>query len=258
MQDFPSNGSYYQSNETVLPGDMTVLVSNDTLFNGMIVEHKPVDDHPDVMKDVTIFGVVQQIVGNDGYIVAKGINDQIRDFGVYLRSSKQQIWVPYRTVGGSRDIIIFNDVVVADSSAFHSVAAVVDSVNNRCILYLDGNVVDTKSLIGEPEFNPGVSHRICIVANHYYSKQCSTLMIFRILLQYNSLFVGGRPGTNKFRFNGTIRYLAIQDAVLSHGVIINMHNEMFGQTAALGTVNYCTNYTTLGEPCRLGNESDFR
>ena len=60
-------------------------------------------------------------------------------------------------VGGSRDIIIFNAVIVADNNAFHLVAAVVDSVNNRCILYLDGNVVDTKSLIGEPEFNPGVS-----------------------------------------------------------------------------------------------------
>jgi len=144
---------------------MTVLISNDTLFNGIMVEHRPVDDHPDVMKDITMFGVVQQSIDNDGYIVAKGINDQIRDFGVYLRSSKQQVWVPYRTVGGSRDIIIFNDVVVADNNAFHSVAAVVDSINNRCILYLDGNVVDTKPLIGEPEFNPEVGNSIFIVAN---------------------------------------------------------------------------------------------
>ena len=73
--------------------------------------------------------------------------------------------------------------------------------------------------------------------------------------QYNSLFVGGRPGTNKFRFNGTIRYLAIQDTVLSHGVIINMHNGVFSQR---GTVNYCTNYTSVGQPCRLGDTSDFR
>ena len=143
----------------MLSGDMTVLVNNDTLFNGIIVEHRPVDDHPDVMKDITIFGVAQQVMDNDGYIVAKGVNDQFRDFGVYLRSSKKQVWVPYRTVGGSRDIIIFNDVSIADGSAdFHSIAAVVDSINNRCILYLDGNVVDTKPLIGEPEFNPGVSY----------------------------------------------------------------------------------------------------
>ena len=147
----------------MLSGDMTVLVDNDTLFNGIIVEHRPVDDHPDVMKDITIFGVAQQVMDNDGYIVAKGVNDQFRDFGVYLRSSKKQVWVPYRTVGGSRDIIIFNDVSIADGSAdFHSIAAVVDSVNNRCILYLDGNVVDTKPLIGEPEFNPGVSYIILL------------------------------------------------------------------------------------------------
>ena len=158
VQEFPSNGgSYYQRTDLVLPGDMTVLVSNDTLFDGIVVEHKPVDDHPEVTKDITIFGVVQQTIDNDGYIVAKGLNDQFRDFGMYLRSSKQQVWVPYRTAGGSRDIIIFDDVVVADNNSFHSVAAVVDNVNNRCILYLDGNVVDTKPLVGEPEFNPGVS-----------------------------------------------------------------------------------------------------
>ena len=160
VREFPNNGgSYYQRIESVLPGDMTVLVDNDTLFDGEMVEHRPVDDHPDVMKDITIFGVAQQVIDNDGYIVAKGVNDQFRDFGVYLRSSKKQAWVPYRTVGGSRDIIIFNDVAITDNNAkFHSIAAVVDSVNNRCILYLDGNVVDTKSLIGEPEFNPGVSY----------------------------------------------------------------------------------------------------
>lgn len=161
VQEYPSDGSYYQRSESVLPGDMTVLVSNDTVFDGTIVEHKPVDDHPDVMKDITIFAVVRQTIGNDGYIVAKGVNDQFRDFGVYLRSSQQQVWVPYRTVGGSRDIIIFNDVAITDSNAFHSIAAVVDSINNRCILYLDGNVVDTKPLIGEPEFNPGVSSLCC-------------------------------------------------------------------------------------------------
>ena len=166
LQEFPNDGNYYQRDESVLPGDMIVLISSDTLFNGIIVEHRPVDDHPEVMKDITMFAVVQQSIGNDGYIVAKGINDQFRDFGMYLRSSKDQIWIPYRTAGGSRDIIIFDNVVVADNN-FHSVAAVVDSINNRCVVYLDGNVVDTKSLIGEPEFNPGVSH----IVYYNYRKQ---------------------------------------------------------------------------------------
>ena len=55
---------------------------------------------------------------------------------VHLQSNKQQVWVPYLTAGGSRGIIIFNDVVVADNNVFHLVAAVVDGVNNRCILYV--------------------------------------------------------------------------------------------------------------------------
>lgn len=37
-----------------------------------------------------------------------------------------------------------------------------------------------------------------------------------------------------------------------------MHNEVFSQTTTLGTVNYCTNYTTVGQVCRLGDTSDFR
>ena len=157
VREYPINGgSYYQRSDSVLPGDMAVLVNNDILFNGMIVEHKPVEDHPDVTNNITIFAVVQQSSGNDGYIVAKGLNDQTRDFGLYLRSNEQQVWVPYRTAGGSRDIVMFNDIVIADN-IFHSVTAVIDSINNRCILYLDGNVVDTKPLKGRPEFNPGVS-----------------------------------------------------------------------------------------------------
>ena len=135
---------------------MIILVSRDTSFNGSVIIHKPADDHPEVMTDITIFAIVQQTADNDGYVVAKGVNDQFRDFGLYLRSTKQQVWVPYRTVGGSRDIIIFDDVLL-DNSTFQSIAVVVDSVNNRCVLYIDGAVERSKSLIGRPEFNPGVS-----------------------------------------------------------------------------------------------------
>ena len=151
---YPSN--YFPRDDEQPPGDMTVLVSSDTLFNGSVIIHKPVDDHPEVMRDLTIFAIVQQNADNDGYVVAKGVNDQFRDFGLYLRSSKQQVWVPYRTVGGSRDIIIFNNVLL-DNTTFHSIAVVVDSVNSRCVLYIDGDVESSKPLIGAPEFNPGVS-----------------------------------------------------------------------------------------------------
>jgi len=80
------------------------------------------------------------------------------------------------------------------------------------------------------------------------------------LLQYNTLYVGGRPGTRRFRFDGIIRYLAAQDTVLSHDEISKMHNDMFGITTSttIGVVNYCTNYSTADQECQLGDSTDFR
>ena len=74
------------------------------------------------------------------------------------------------------------------------------------------------------------------------------------------LYVGGRPGTRRFRFDGTIRYLAAQDTVLSHDEISKMHNDMFGITTSttIGIVNYCINYSVAGQECRLGDSTDFR
>ena len=81
-----------------------------------------------------------------------------------------------------------------------------------------------------------------------------------MILQYNTLYVGGRPGTRRFRFDGIIRYLVAQDTVLSHDEISKMHNDMFGTTTSttIGMVNYCTNYSVAGQECQLGDNTDFR
>ena len=85
-------------------------------------------------------------------------------------------------------------------------------------------------------------------------------MILHGILQYNTLYVGGRPGTRRFRFDGIIRYLVAQDTVLSHDEISKMHNDMFEITTSttIGMVNYCTNYSVAGQECQLGDNTDFR
>ena len=51
-----------------------------------MVEHKPVD-HSEATKDTTIFGVVQQIIDSDGYIVAK-----------VLTTSLETLWCIYNLI----------------------------------------------------------------------------------------------------------------------------------------------------------------
>ena len=113
------------------------------------------------MTDITIFAVVRQTPGNDGYIVGKGVNDRIRDFGFYLRSSRSTVWIAYGAVGDEpkfREILYFYDVNIADAT-WHSVAAVIDSAGNRAILYVDGVAVGLRApLPSPPEFRPGVSY----------------------------------------------------------------------------------------------------
>ena len=113
------------------------------------------------MSDLTIFATVCQDAENDGYIVGKGINDRMRDFGLYLRSSRRTVWLAYGTRGsnttGFREILFFYNVTLADGGC-HSIAAVVDSAGNRAVLYRDGQAVGLRSpLPSVPEFRPGVS-----------------------------------------------------------------------------------------------------
>ena len=143
-----------------MPGQTMFLQQTTMGFDGSSVVSLPANSHPSLVTDLTIFATVCQDIGNDGYVVGKGVNDRMRDFGLYLRSSKRTIWLAYGAEGntpGFREILFFYDVSVADGSC-HTVSAVVDSASNRAVLYIDGKAVGLRSpLPSFPEFRPGVS-----------------------------------------------------------------------------------------------------
>lgn len=132
-------------------------------FDGTSVISLPSTSHPPLMTDLTIFATVCQDPGNNGYIVGKGVNDQIRDFGLYLRSSRETVWLAYGATDdaeGFRHIIFFYNVTVADGGC-HSVAATIDSFSNRAVLYVDGEAVGIRApLPGVPNFRPFVSEAV--------------------------------------------------------------------------------------------------
>lgn len=119
-----------------------------------------VEKVPELVSDLTIFAVVRQEAGNDGYVVGKGLNDKLRDFGLYLRSSKSTVWLAYGSDDngiGFREIIFFYNVNIADGNE-HSVTAVIDSSANCAALYIDGVLRGQQSPIpGTPTFRPDVS-----------------------------------------------------------------------------------------------------
>ena len=143
-----------------ISGNTVFLLKESMGFDGTSVVSLPSNTNPPLMQDLTIFATVCQEEGNDGYIVGKGINDQMRDFGLYLRSSKETVWLAYGAtddVMGFRHFIFFYNVTVADG-ACHSVAAVIDSFSNRALLYIDGTAVRIQApLPGVPNFRPYVS-----------------------------------------------------------------------------------------------------
>ena len=144
-----------------MPGQTMFLQQATMGFDGSSVVSLPANSHPSLVTDLTIFATVCQDIGNDGYVVGKGVNDRMRDFGLYLRSSKRTIWLAYGAEGntpGFREILFFYDVSVADGSC-HTVSAVIDSASNRAVLYIDGKAVGLRSpLPSFPEFRPGVSN----------------------------------------------------------------------------------------------------
>lgn len=161
----PKYGSnYFDHVGEVVEGDSTFLQKNTMELDGKTVIPLPNTLHPQLSSDLTIFATVCQNAGNDGYIVGKGINDRVRDFGLYFRSRRRTVWLAYGYNDGSegdetdrfREILYFTDVLIADGSC-HSVASVIDHSSNRAILYIDGTAVGTKTLPSTPEFIPEVS-----------------------------------------------------------------------------------------------------
>ena len=134
-------------------------------FDGQSVVSLPSNRLPPLMMDLTIFAVVCQDEGNDGYIVGKGVNDRLRDFGLYLQNSRHTVWLAYGTDGinpGFRSILFFYNISIADSEC-HSVAAVIDNHGNRAVLYIDGQAVRIHApLPSVPEFRHNVRRKVSI------------------------------------------------------------------------------------------------
>ena len=149
-------------------------------FDGQSVVSLPSSTHPPLMTDLTIFATVCQTPGNDGYVVGKGISDRIRDFGLYLRSSRQTVWLAYGTDGsnpGFRSFIYFYNVSLADGEC-HSVGAVIDGTSNRAVLYVDGAAIRIHApLPSVPDFRPNV--RCFLLLTHTVwciQEPCKTLL----------------------------------------------------------------------------------
>ena len=177
----------------------------------------PANSHPALVTDLTIFATVCQDVGNDGYVVGKGVSDRMRDFGLYLHSSKRTIWLAYGAEGntpGFREILFFYDVSVAEGSC-HSVTAVVDSASNRA----DGKAVGLRSLLPSfPEFRPGVSLWQGVCYHNYLLPHPGTAHEpSSPPLQFNS--------TRLFRFSGSVSNLFVSTAALSLDNVITLHNQ---------------------------------
>ena len=159
----PYGSNYYDNRANIIPGRTIFLQTGEFAemqFDGQSVIALPATYHPPLMTDMTVFATVRQQPGNDGYIVGKGVNDRLRDFGLYLRGSKRTVWLAYGAEGinpGFREILFFYDVAVDDGN-YHSIAAVIDSSGNRAVLYIDGKAVGLQApLPSPPEFRPGVS-----------------------------------------------------------------------------------------------------
>ena len=77
------------------------------------------------------------------------------------------------------------------------------------------------------------------------------------------LYVGGRPGTNLFRFKGTINNLLVVSVPLKTDKIAIL-DQMSRKGGAISTldlqtsVGYCYKYAPAGRPCYVNQPSNFR
>ena len=158
--------NYFDNPGASIPGEVVFLQRESVLFDGFSVFQRPSNFHSSLMTDITIFVTVCQDGLNDGYIIGKGVNDRIRDFGLYLRSSMETVWLSYGTGEnnpGFRSIIFFYNVSVADEKC-HSIAAVIDSSSNRALLYIDGKAAKIHApLPSFPNFRPYVRSILSIL-----------------------------------------------------------------------------------------------
>lgn len=177
----PAYGSnFYDNSGVTISGETVFLQQSEMSFDGQSIISLSTSLTRSISNHITIFATVRQNPGNDGYIVGKGINDRMRDFGLYFRSTKRTVWLAYGSDGvspGFREILFFYNISIADGNP-HSIAAVIDSTVNRAVLYIDGQVAAQRtSLPSIPEFRPEVS---IVLTGH-------TLYVYSLIVEGPSL-----------------------------------------------------------------------
>ena len=86
------------------------------------------------------------------------------------------------------------------------------------------------------------------------------------MLQHNILYVGGRPSTRLFRFQGTISNLFVSSGALAADNIVTLHKQaFFGGSINLisvsdTSVRYCYQYQSTFDSCYVDSfdNNDFK
>ena len=87
-----------------------------------------------------------------------------------------------------------------------------------------------------------------------------------LTLQFNLLYVGGRPSTRFFRFRGNMSNIFLGSAPLTSENIATFHRQAFSGTGinpitiAESSNRYCTRYVPRSQQCFVNNfeVNDFR
>ena len=159
--EFPSYGSnFFERSDSRLAGMIEYLQKEPMVFD---YETKPrvipIAEHPNITTDLTIFALVDQALGNDGYVIAKGIDSRTRDYSLYLKSGGPSVWLSYRASDGTSNNLVFTNVDISGKGPT-TVAAIIDSENGRAELFVNGSSVFKKILRMTPAFQPDVSNTV--------------------------------------------------------------------------------------------------
>ncbi|KAI6652593.1 hypothetical protein LOD99_4378 [Oopsacas minuta] len=194
----------------------------------------PATDHPALTPDITLFGVFNQVPDNDAYLIAKGHDVIMRDFGLYLRGSEDFTWLVYSNTGGNYTTQVFFHESPIDDGVYHTIAATIDTDTMRAALYVDGDLLEYQMLEGIPLFSD-IS---------------------------NELWIGGRPRTSNYMFNGSISYVSVFDYALSGPQIRYLSDSFLLPNLTVsehGVASFCLPKPARNEKCytNLADDRNF-
>ena len=184
----------------------------------------PATDHPALTPDLTLFGVFKQVPDNDAYLIAKGHDVIMRDFGLYLRGSEKSTWLVYSNTAGNYSTQVFTHGTPIDDGEFHTIAATIDTATERASLYVDGDLLEYQMLEGFPQYSENS----------------------------NELWIGGRPRTSNYMFNGSISYISVFDNSLSGAQIRYLSDSFLLPNLTVsghGVANFCLRKPAQNEKC---------